>query len=177
MSQQYFTDSEWETLLQAPVQAAIGVTLVDKTDPVSFLNETRTAIQILAAEQQRQDISSDLARSLVTSLKEEDAKEALQGDQLLLQKQFELLGALQGLKSASDGRKSTLEYFKQIESILASKVTAVQAAEFKSWILSIARQVAEAVKEGGLFGVGGERVSREEAAMLSDMEKALNFKS
>jgi hypothetical protein len=173
MNQQYFSESEWTTLLQTPTMVIMAITLADKTDPVSFLQETRAAIQIVVNEQNRLDLTNDLVQSLITSLKEVDAKEPLQGEQLLLKKQFELLGSLQNLKNASEGRKLTLDHFKQVSAILNSKVTAVQAQEFKAWILAIARQIAEAVKEGGLFGVGGERISRDESAMLTSIEKAL----
>jgi hypothetical protein len=176
MSQQYFPEDEWATLLQTPTMIIMAMTLADKTDPVSFLQETQAAVQIVANEQNRADLTSDLAKSLTNSLKEIDAKDPLQGEQLLLKKQFELLGALQNLKNASEGRKNTLAHFKQVGLILGNKVTAVQAQEFKTWILSIARQIAEAVKEGGLFGVGGERVSRDESEMLKAIEKALDVK-
>jgi hypothetical protein len=52
MSQQYFTDSEWSMLMQAPVQAISAIVLADKSDPVSFLKEVRAALQVLATEQQ-----------------------------------------------------------------------------------------------------------------------------
>jgi len=42
--------------------------LADKTDLVSFLQETKAAFQILAIELQREDISSDLVKSVITSL-------------------------------------------------------------------------------------------------------------
>ncbi len=176
MSQQYFPEDEWATLLQTPNMIVIAMTLADKTDPVSFLQETQAAIQIISTEQNRPDLTSDLAKSLAVSMKEADAKDPLQGEQLLLKKQFELLGALQNFKNASEGRKNTLDHFRQVGVILGNKVTAVQAQEFKTWILSIARQIAEAVKEGGLFGIGGERVSRDESEMLKAIEKALDFK-
>ncbi|MCL6435842.1 MAG: hypothetical protein K6T90_16845 [Leptolyngbyaceae cyanobacterium HOT.MB2.61] len=176
MRQQYFSDSEWATLLQSPTQAIIAVTLADKTDPVSFLKEIQAAIQILAAELQREDISSDLGRSVVAALKEVVAQEPLQGEQLLLKTQFELLGTIQKFNSASEGQQQAIAHLKEVGAILASKVTAVQAKEFKQWILDLATQVAKAVKEGGLFGIGGERISREESGALSAIENALEIK-
>ena len=173
MSQQYFSDSEWAMLMQAPTQAIIALALADKTDPVSFLHETRAAIQILAKEQSRTDIDSDLANSLLASLAELDAKDTLQGEQLLLKKQFELLGYLQSFKNASEGRKNALNYFQQVQELLAQKVTMLQAQAFKQWLLSICQEVAEAVKEGGIFGIGGERISRDEANMIAEIEKVL----
>lgn len=173
MSQATFSEQEWSMLMQAPMQAIIALALADKTDPVSFLHETRAAIQILTDEQRRTDIDSDLANSLLAALTELDAQDSLQGEQLLLKKQFEFLGYLQSFKNASEGRKSALEYFQHVQELLAQKVTVLQAKAFKQWLLSICQEVAEAVKEGGFFGIGGERVSREEANMIAEIEKVL----
>jgi len=173
MTQEYFTDSEWSMLMQAPVQALSAVILADKSDPVSFLKEVKAAVQILMTEQQREDFSTDLGRALMQGFKTKMAAESLQGDELLMKKMFEYLGSLEALKSAADGRKQAVAHLNQVSTLLASKVTVVQANEFRTWLVSLARRVAEAVKEEGFMGVGGERVSRQEAAVLADIEKAL----
>jgi collagenase-like PrtC family protease len=174
--QQYFSADEWSMLMQAPMQAVIGVTLADKTDPVSFLREAEAGIQIVAAEQQRQDHPNDLVRALVAAMNESDAQAAGSGTALLRQREIELLSYLKSLKSAADGRNRVIAYFEEISAVLAAKVTAVQAGEFKEWVLSIAQQVAEAVKEAGFLGVGGERISEAEGSMLRKIERTLSFK-
>ncbi|MFB2898015.1 hypothetical protein ACE1CI_34300 [Aerosakkonemataceae cyanobacterium BLCC-F50] len=173
MTQQYFTDSEWSILMQAPWQAIAALILADKTDPVSFLKELRAALEIMVAEQQREDITNDLMKSLVASLNQADAKRSVEGEALMLHKQNELLSYLQNLDNASQGRQQALTYFEQVAKILAAKVTPMQAGEFKNWILSIARRVAEAVRERGLFGVG---TSNEEMSMLRKLEETLTIK-
>jgi uncharacterized protein YicC (UPF0701 family) len=173
MAQQYFTDSEWSMLMQAPWQAIAALILADKTDPVSFLKELRAALEIMVAEQQREDITNDLVKSLVASLNQADAKRSIEGEALMLHKQNELLSYLQNLNSASQGRQQALTYFEEVAKILAAKVTPMQAGEFKNWILSIAHRVAEAVREKGLFGVG---TSNEEKSMLRKLEETLTIK-
>ncbi|WP_315784899.1 hypothetical protein [Fischerella sp. JS2] len=59
---------------------------------------------------------------------------------------------------------------------MAAKVTTAQASAFKSWVLSIAEKVANAVKEGGFLGIGGKRVSDSEASMLKKLEQTLALK-
>ncbi len=175
--QQYFSDSEWSTLLQTPKQAILTIIIADKTDAVSLLKEMQAAVQIMATELQRVDVSSDLVKSVIASMKEVVDQETLQGEQLLLKQQFELLGMIQTFNNVSDAQKQAIAHFNQVSSILMAKVPVVQAEEFKQWILAISEQVAKAVKEeGGVFGIGGERVSRQESGALSSIEKALNFK-
>jgi len=136
----------------------------------------QAVVQIMAAELQRTDVSSDLVKSVIASLKEIAAQETLEGAQLLLKQQFELLGMVQTFNTAADAEKQAIAHFNQVSSILMSKVPVVQAEEFKQWLLAIAGQVAKAVKEKGRFGIGGERVSRQESGALSSIDKALHFK-
>jgi hypothetical protein len=177
MSQQYFTDEEWSALMQTPIHAISAVVLSDKSDPVTFLKEVKAAMQLLMAEKESSDISSDLGRSLMQSFKEKMATEPMQGEQLLMKQTFEYLGNLETLKSAADGRKISLDHLHQVATILASKVTVIQAQDFRQWLLSLARKVAEAVKEEGFMGIGGERVSRPEASTLKAIEQALAVKA
>jgi hypothetical protein len=177
MKQQYFSDSEWVALLQTPMQAILAIILADKTDPVSFLKETQLAVQILAAELQRQDISSDLVKSVIASLNEIVVQEPLQEESSFSQQQLALLNTIQTFNSVSEGQKQVIAHLNQVSTILVSKVPIGQAEEFKQWLLALATQVAKAVKEEGRFGgIGGERVSRQESGALSSIEKALSFK-
>lgn len=178
MSQQYFSESEWEMLMQTPLQVAITVILADKTDPISFLKEVKAAIDFLRNEEQRQDFASDLIKSLATSLAAKTSAEALQGEELSLKREFELLGTLQTLRNAAEGRAKAIAHLNQVSELLAAKLPANQASEFKAWLLSLARSIAEAVKEEGLFGgrIGGERISSAEASAIASIEKALSIR-
>lgn len=176
MQQQYFSEDEWAALLEAPMQTIFAIILADKTDLVSFLKEIQAAFQIMAAELQREDISSDLVRSVLTSLRGAIAQESVQGNQLLLKQQFDFLKTVQSFSSASDGQKMAIAHLDQVKAILVSKVPMGQAEEFKQWILDLGTQIAKAVKEEGRFGgIGGERISRQEQGALSAIEKALGF--
>jgi hypothetical protein len=94
----------------------------------------------------------------------------------LLKKEFQLLGELQGLKDAGEGRTQALAHLEQVSSILAGKVTLNQADEFRKWLVGLAASVANAVKESGFLGIGGERTSGDEAAAIKKIEQALALK-
>lgn len=173
---QYFSDSEWATLLQSPTQAILTVILADKADPVSFLKETQAASQILASELKREDVPSDLAMSVISSLSEVAAQEPLQEELPFSKQEFELLRMIQSFESVSDGQKQAIAHFNEVSTLLVTKVPIVKAEEFKQWILALATQVAQAVKEGGMFRIGGGGISRSESDALLSIENALNFK-
>lgn len=175
MKQQYFSDSEWATLLQTPMQAILAIILADKADPVSFLKETQLAVQILATELQREDVSNDLVKSVIASLNEVTAQTP-QGESSFSKQQFDLLSTIQAFNNVSEGQKQVIAHLNQVSTILVSKVPIGQAEEFKQWLLALATQVAKAVKEEGRFGIGGERISRQESGALSSIEKAFSFK-
>jgi hypothetical protein len=176
MTKQYFSETEWTMLMQAPTQAVLMVILADKGDPVYFLKEVQVAVQILM-DALNQEASSDLLRSVIASLQQRAVDAPLQGEPLLLQQQFELIGTIQGFKSVSEGQKQTIAHLDQVKAILAAKVPLTQAEEFNQWVLAIATQVAQVVKEGGgLFNLGNESISRAEAGGLSSIQKALNFR-
>jgi len=133
--------------------------------------------QILHDEQNREDISNSLINSLNGALNESDATTGLQADDLLLRKEFNLMSQIRALASASEGRKLAIAHIKQVADIMASKLSVNEATEVKTWLMSVAQKVAEAVKEEGFLGIGGERISGSEHAALSDLEKALALKA
>ena len=168
-----FTDKEWTTLLQAPSQVIIGVVLADRVDPVSFLQELKAGVAIVAEELQRKDIAGDLAPLLVSGIAELDAADPLKGEQLLLKKQFEILGLIQTFKSSKEGRDLAIAHLQKVVAILDTKVTGVQASEAKQWLMAVAVKVAEAYREGGILGLGSSRVSDKENEVLRKMSAAL----
>ncbi len=47
------------------------------------------------------------------------------------------------------------------------------AAAYRSWLIDLAQAVAQAASEGGLMGIGGERVSSAEQALIERITAAL----
>jgi hypothetical protein len=172
---QNFTDEEWTTLLQAPLQGVMAVVLADRADPVSFLQELMAGVKIVGEELQRQDISGELAPLAARAMAELDAQDPLDGEQLLLKKEFELLGLIQTFKNAKEGKAYALEHFQRVAAILETKVAGVHATNFKTWLMSIAKKVAEVQKEGGFMGIGASRISEKESDVLKDLAAALKL--
>src|SRR5215470_7942104 len=71
-------------------------------------------------------------------------------------------------------KAETLEKCRQVVAVLTQKATAQEVSEFKQWILAVSEKVANAAKEGGFLGIGGERVSAAEKAVLSDLQRVLS---
>ena len=67
----------------------------------------------------------------------------------------------------------TLEKCSEVATLLEAKSTAAEAAEYKKWAMSVGEKVANAAKEGGFLGIGGERVSEAERDVLRRVAAAL----
>ncbi|HIK45150.1 MAG TPA: hypothetical protein IGR64_09715 [Leptolyngbyaceae cyanobacterium M65_K2018_010] len=172
---QYFSDEEWSTLLKAPMDAVMAICLADNVDPISFLQELKAGVTIVGEELKRLDVAGDLAPALIASLSEIDSQEPLSGEQLILKKQFEMLGLMQTFKKAKEARDYAVGNFQKVATILETKVTGAQATDFKTWLMSIAQKVAEVQREGGVMGIGSSRISERERDVLNKLAEALGL--
>jgi hypothetical protein len=59
--------------------------------------------------------------------------------------------------------------------VLDAKVRPADADGYKRWIMACAEASAEAAKEGGVFGIGGKRVSEGEAAYMAHLRNRLGL--
>ncbi len=79
-----------------------------------------------------------------------------------------------GAEGVTPARVAALETCHQLAELLA--VRALDEAEgYKRWLLEIARRVAASAREGGFLGIGGKRISAEEAALLAELASALGI--
>ena len=83
---------------------------------------------------------------------------------------------LAGANKPADAVQRSLANLKEVSAILDAKAPQ-DAAEFKAWLQTIGKNVAEASSEGGFLGIGGVQVSDSEKATLADMSKALGTRA
>jgi hypothetical protein len=79
-----------------------------------------------------------------------------------------------GVNSSEKLRATVIEDCRTVASLLASKSSPSEAAEYKQWAMSVAEKVAEAASEGGIMGFGGERISPPEKQLLGEVRGALD---
>jgi hypothetical protein len=71
-------------------------------------------------------------------------------------------------------KTDALEKTRQVIALLTQKSSTQEVTEFKQWILTVSENVANAAKEGAFLGIGGERVSAAEKAVLNDLQGVLS---
>lgn len=75
--------------------------------------------------------------------------------------------------SAEALRLEGIERLRATVALLEDKADPDEVEAYKRFVLGLAQRVAEANKEGGVLGIGGERVSESETLALSEIAGAL----
>lgn len=161
-----FTDDEWFLLLSTPAVVGAAVATAGKSGPFGTAKEA-VAGMTTAATASKDYPDNELIQELTKRIVDrEEAKAQLEAYREK---------AMTKLKDKNPEalRAETLEDARKTSALLSSKVTSEQAREYKAWAMKIAENVANAAKEGGFMGFGGEQVSEEERTVIADIDSAL----
>jgi hypothetical protein len=148
-----FTAEEWQTLLRLPFKIGVTLMVLAPSGPIGLTKETMTLAKAPFALAQASN-----ANALVSALTVE-----LQAQAKAIVKEEE--SAFKHSDPASYKGKA-VEACRGAAAAL-SKAPAEDAAAYRTWVLAVGQQVAEAAKEGGVL------VSDVEKAVLKELREAL----
>jgi hypothetical protein len=154
-----FSQEEWDRLLEAPLAVSL---LVSTSDPNVFdaVKESLASARAIAVAA-KSTTASELLHAVTADLQHrETAKEA----------RPELSS-----KDPVAVRRDLLAHIGEASSALQQKASPEEADEIRRWLYQVGVDVAEAAKEGGVFGIGGTRVSDAEKQALADLAQALGI--
>jgi hypothetical protein len=154
-----FTPEEWKSLLKAPMLAAYAVAGSAPSKQDDFIKEM-AAVADGVVEGERSAPKDSLLGAVVA--------------EIIANAEDEQRGQTEKL-SLAEVRTRALETCRAVAAAVESKVSPEEAYEYKRWVLVVADKVAEAAKEGGLFGFGGEQVSGAEVATINEIGEAINI--
>jgi hypothetical protein len=152
-----YTPEEWELLRKAPLMMAAAVIVSDLSGSVGVAREFLSMAQAVE-ETGQQDDTNELVAALVADLQAPQAARTEEAEDIT---------------DLAETRAKALAESREIAALLARKTTLEEAKGFKRWMLSIARRVSEAAREGGVLGVGAKLVSEKEIAMLRELADEL----
>lgn len=144
---------DWQAVVRGPFQAALAIVAAD---PGGLLAAAREG-GALAGVMRTGDGAGGLVDELVADIRSD--RPSMKEVGISRQPKDKALA-------------SAIEAMKHAVSIVEAKAPG-EAAAFKSWLYSISERVANAAKEGGLLGFGGELVSDDEEAALGQIKAAL----
>lgn len=153
-----YTPEEWALLARTPFMTGLIITLAAPSGITGVLEESQAVSQALIAA----SISSQTDPLLVSLIRDiQTSKGQLAKPEERLNPQTAPEAALEALKAAVD--------------LLSHKATPEESRAFRSWLLEIAFQAAEAAKEGGILGIGGVQVNQAEETALAQIQQILNL--
>jgi hypothetical protein len=154
-----FTDEEWMRLERAPIVAGMAISLADPGGPIEAVKESVAAIRAVA-EAAQSGGGGELVDSVATSFAEKaKQRQSPLGD-------FKPRGAMAG--------QEILDELQAVNALVTERATSEEAEAFREWLLTVAKRVSEAAKEGGFMGFKAERVSEGEQRMLDKLREVLS---
>jgi hypothetical protein len=144
--------ADWRHVRAAPAAALMLVATSDLSGPLGTIKEVQAASKAMAdAARQAPDPASVIGAAFGSGI------------------DTELLKLVRELAPSKD---KLIEVVKSGASAVAAKDPA-QSNAYRSALLAVAQAAAEAAKEGGLFGIGGTLVSKDEQAAIDQLKAAL----
>jgi hypothetical protein len=153
-----YSKDEWDSLLKAPLMAAMAVVVASPSGPIGAVQEMFAVGKGLM--EGAEGTTNPLISALVADVKAGNRPSMpTERPKDLAQVKAQALGAC-----------------REVAALLARKAPG-EADGFKRWLLGTAQRTAEAAKEGGFLGVGGVQVSDAEKAALGEVAGALGLKA
>lgn len=153
-----FTPQEWQTMVAAAPMVGVAVTCASPNGPWGIMKEM-LSMGMAMAEMLQKGSDNQLIAEIAADLKQRQTRP-------------------EPPPNMTDPEICTdiaLKHVRAVNELLERKVAGGEAAEFRNWLLSVAKRVAESANEGGIFGFGGERVSDAERNVLRQIAFALDL--
>jgi hypothetical protein len=152
-----FTPEEWRSLLKAPMLVSYAVAGAAPSGEGGFIQEMSAVADAISEGGQGAAKDSLLAAVLADIVANAVDEQRGQTEKL----------------SVNEVRQRALENCRSVARLLQTKASAEEAGEYKRWVIGLAHKVANAAKEGGLFGYGGEQISGGEVEIINEIGEAI----
>jgi len=164
-----FSEEEWFLLSSTPAMIGAAMSAAAPSGVIGTVKEMTASMR--GSVQGLKDYpDSELITALLEKAENwDEAKEKMSDYREKAKSRLESAD----IKSREDLQKHVLEDCAAAAKLVDAKCSPAEAQLYKEWSVKIANKVAEAAKEGGILGFGGERVSAEETALIEKIEAAL----
>jgi hypothetical protein len=142
-----FTEEEWTRVVRAPLVAGLAISLADPGGPIEAAKESMATLKSATNPPSREQLLAEVALEI----------------QALAQQRT---NPLKGFTPRTDPGEEVLAELGAVQGIVAAKATPEEASAFGQWLVTAAQAAADAAKDGGFLGFGGEQVSAREQAMI-----------
>ena len=156
-----FTSEEWQQLLSVPQVASLYLALASPSNPLGLAQEMIASTKGIV-EALKSSSGNELIDAVAADIREK------------AEKRERLESPLKVSNDPNELKAQCLQICREVAALLSQKAPA-EAQAYKQWVYQAAQNSANAAKEGGVFGIGGERVSEAESAALKEIAQALDI--
>ena len=156
-----FTSEEWQQLLSVPQVASLYLALASPSNPLGLAQEMIASTKGIV-EALKSSSGNELIDAVAADIREK------------AEKRERLESPLKVSNDPNELKAQCLQICREVAALLSQKAPA-EAQAYKQWVYQAAQNSANAAKEGGVFGIGGERVSEAETATLKEIATALDI--
>lgn len=158
-----YTQDQVEKLMAAPMLVSMYVMGSSLSGPIGLVKEMMAGVET-AIEAGKTAAPNSLFNELWS---EENLK--LQQEKM----QQETKESTEGAQNMDEAKAKMLDDIKNAVGIVSAKGSPEEIAAYKKLMTDVAQNVANAAKEGGFFGIGGEVVNNAERNALNDIQSAV----
>ena len=158
-----FTSEEWQLILSMPQVASLYLALASPSNPLGLAQEMIASTKGIV-ETIKTSSGNELMDAVSADIREK------------VEKRERLEPPFKTSNDLNDMKAQCLQACREVAVLLSQKAPA-DAQAYKQWVYQAAQNTANAAKEGGVFGIGGEPVSEEETAALKEIAVALDISS
>ena len=156
-----FTLEEWQRILSLPQVASLYLVLASPSNPLGLAQEMLASAKGIA-EALKASSGNELIDAVAADIREK------------AEKRERLDPPLKVSRDPNEMKAQCLQTFRDVAALLSQKAPA-DAQQYKQWVYQSAQNSANAAKEGGVFGIGGERVSEAETVALKEIAAAFDI--
>jgi hypothetical protein len=145
-----FNAEEWSTIVEGPVLAGMRVVMAARGGTI----RESLAMGETYAKARREHAQSDLLDDIISAPPAMDPTR---------------------LPSQDDMGRVTAQRLREAVALLEGKASPEEVDAYKRFVLTLAEAAANAHREGGFLGIGGEKVSENEQAALEEIATVLEL--
>jgi hypothetical protein len=158
-----FTPEEWQRILSLPQVASLYLALASPSGPLGVVQEMMASTKGIV-EALKSSSGNELIDAVAADIRER------------AEKRERLESPLKMSKDPKEMKAECLQTCRDVAALLSQKAPA-EAQAYKQWVYQAAQNSANAAREGGVFGIGGERVTEAETAALKELAIVLDISS
>ncbi|WP_135230402.1 hypothetical protein [Deinococcus fonticola] len=154
-----FTADEWFKVMSGPGRAGAAVVAASPSGVTGLIAEMQAI-----AESVRENVSKQGRTPLM---------EAMAADLMGKAPRPEDLPQQDKVKNMDEAKAQSVEGVRQAIWVVSSKASPEDTQAYRDMLMQVVEKTAQAAKEGGFLGMGGEQINDKERAVMAELQELI----